>query len=291
MNSDHRSRNAKTPRVVVLVDDRKRDLMVASLIAFQLERRGVRCFLEPLEAYQGVLAAHRPDLILFNHVSASHLVAYTQRLAKMNIKTAVSLNEGLCYDDDERAYNAQKHHQAAHIDLYFTWNQPFYSSLIESGFDAETIQVVGNPRHDFYFSPWSRAFESHKRSSCDKPLILVCTNFGLVDFYDLPRSEADKFFAPWKDRIPYLRDYMSLIKAHHNYRKAVLPHLEALLSSGEFNVILRPHPRERLDFYHSWMAKLDDRQKKLIRIDADTNITSLLLACDLVVSTFLEPSA
>ena len=62
----------------MLVDHRQRDLPVASLIAFQLRARGIDCFLEPIDAYQGALGAHRPNMIIFNHVLASHLVGYSR---------------------------------------------------------------------------------------------------------------------------------------------------------------------------------------------------------------------
>jgi surface carbohydrate biosynthesis protein len=270
-------------RVVLLVDDRRRDLLVASLLAFQLRTRGVECLLEPLEAYQGVLAAHRPDLIVFNHVTASHLVAYTQRLAKMNVLTAVVLNEGLCYDEEERAFNAQKHHKGAHLDFFFCWNEPLASALRKTGFPGTRIEVVGNPRHDFYFPPWSAAFKDFEKPVNGKPLVLLCTNFGLAELYELPRSEVDKFFAPWKDRIPYLKDYFGIVEAHYRYREKVLPHLGALLASEKYNVILRPHPRERLSYYDAWIAKLPAVQRALLRVDGETNITSLLLAADLAI--------
>lgn len=274
---------SEVKKVVLLVDDRRRDLLVTSLLAFQLRQRGVECLLEPLEAYQGVLAAHRPDMIIFNHVTASHLVAYTQRLAKMNILTAVVLNEGLCYDAEERAFNAQKHHKGAHLDFFFCWNQPLKDALNHAGFAGTQIEVVGNPRHDFYFPPWSEAFANYKKPANGKPLVLLCTNFGLADFYDLPRSEVDKFFAPWKDRIPYLKDYMSVVSAHHRYRVEVLKYLQVLLATEKYNVILRPHPRERPDHYQPWIDKLPKAQRDLLRLDGETNITSLLLACDLAI--------
>jgi surface carbohydrate biosynthesis protein len=275
--------NRSAPRVVMLVDDRRRDLDVATLLAFQLRVRGVECLLEPLEAYRGVLAAHRPDLMILNHVVSSHLVAHTQRLAKMKILSAVILNEGLCYDEEERAFNAQKHHKGAHLDFFFCWNQPLKEALEKTGFRDTQIEVVGNPRHDFYFPPWSETFPNYPKPANGKPLILLCTNFGLAELYEQPRSEIDKFFAAWKDRISYLRDYMSLVSAHHRYRERVLAHLSALLASEKFNVVLRPHPRERPSYYEPWLAKLPKSQRALVHLDAATNITPLMMACDLAI--------
>ena len=59
--------NTFSHKVVYLVDNKRRDLAMAALIALQLERRGIECVLEPLESYRAVLAADRPDMIIFNH--------------------------------------------------------------------------------------------------------------------------------------------------------------------------------------------------------------------------------
>src|SRR5258706_9352795 len=88
------------PRAVLLVDSKTRDLPVAALIAHHLNALGVDCFLEPLEAYRAVLGAYRPQLILFNHLTASHLVDYSKRLAQMGVLTAVLPNEGILYDSE-----------------------------------------------------------------------------------------------------------------------------------------------------------------------------------------------
>jgi surface carbohydrate biosynthesis protein len=201
----------------------------------------------------------------------------------MRILTAVILNEGLCYDEEERAFNAQKHHKGAHLDFFFCWNQPLKDALEKTGFADTRIEVVGNPRHDFYFPPWSETFVAYPKPDNGRPLVLLCTNFGLAGLYEQPRSEIDKFFAPWKDRISYLHDYMSLVSAHHRYRERVLAHLGGLLRSEKFNVILRPHPREPASYYEPWLAKLPKSQRALVRLDAGTNLTPLLVACDLAI--------
>ena len=277
------SKPSRAKRVVLLVDHRQRDLPVASLIAFQLRALGVDCFLEPIDAYRGALAAHKPNMIIYNHLLASHLVSYTKRLAEMGVKTGVILNEGLCYDPDIRAHNAQKNHRGAHLDFFFCWNQLLKEDLQHTGLQQTRIEVVGNPRHDFLFSPWSEAYRDYPKPQNGKPMILICTNFGFADFHELPRSEADKFFAPWKDRIRAYQDYMGVISAHHRYRENVVPFLNAVVDSGKFNVVLRPHPRESIGFYEKWMKQLTPEQRSCLTFDSTSSITSLLLACDLAI--------
>lgn len=270
-------------RAVLLVDHRQRDLPVAALIAHQLQARGVECLLEPIEAWRGVIAAHRPDLILFNHVLASHLVACTRRLQSMGVLTGVILNEGLCYNDEVRAHNAQRNHRAAHLDLFFCWNTLLKEALEKTGMPGSSVHVVGNPRHDFFFPPWSGLHLPTPNAPGSLPQVLLCTNFGFADFHDLPQAETDKFFAPWKDRISTYRDYMGMVGAHHRARLKAREHLRALLECGRYHVTLRPHPRENPGTYHRWAAELPESLRARLTLDTTSHITSLLLACDLAI--------
>ena len=216
-------RQSGQKRVVLLVDDKKRDLMVAALIAHHFRRRNVECFLEPLEAYRGALAAHRPHLMIFNHLVASHLVEYSKRLAELGVLTAVLLNEGLCYDDEARNFNAGKHHKGAHIDYFFCWNQPLKTALEHFGFGERTrIEVVGPPRYDFYCEPWSQVFDDYSWPGRGRPKVLVCSNFGLAKFFHAPRSEGRRLFAAWTERIPAYRDWWGLIEANHRAQQRFL---------------------------------------------------------------------
>ena len=275
--------NPKRKRVVLLVDDKKRDLMVAALIAHQLDERGIDCLLEPLEAYRGALAAHRPHLMVFNHLVSSHLVAWSKRLASMGVLTAVLLNEGLCYDDEERDYNAGKHHKGAHIDYFFCWNEPLKKALLRYGFGARTqIEVVGPARYDYYSPPWSRVFQGYRwPGSGRRPKVLACSNFGLAKFFKAPRSEGKKLLAPWTNRIPIYSDWWGLIEMHYRAQQRFLEHLEALARSRRFDLLVRPHPREDLDEYRNWLKNLPADVQAEVRMDPDSNITSLVLGCDL----------
>lgn len=273
------------PRVVLLVDSKTRDLPVAALIAHHLDRLGVDCLLEPLEAYRAVLAAHRPDMIIFNHLTASHLVKFSQKLAEMGVLTAVLSNEGINYDPDDLKFNSGKHHSGAHIDWFFCWNEPHRQALLELGFGARTrIEVVGVPRFDFYFEPWSRAFFQTKAVNRGKPRVLVCTNFSLAKFAELPRHHGDKLFAAWKDRIPIYQDYWRAIEGHASASRRIFDHLDALVKAGDFDIVLRPHPREAVDRYAVWLAALPADQRARVTLDATSAITPLILGCDLEIS-------
>ncbi len=274
----------KKKRIVLLVDDKKRDLQAAVLLALQLERRGMVCHLEPLEAYRGALAAHRPAMIVFNHMTSSHVVAYSQRLKAMGVQTAVVLNEGLCYDEEERIFNAQKHHGTAHINLFFCWNELLRQALTTNGFDRNArIKAVGCARHDLFFPPWSRALASAPVLGARRPRLLVTTHMAIADFHYLPQREVDKFFAPWTARISNYRNYNELVASQHRARQAIFPFLDALVRAGEFDLTVRPHPRENTDRYRPWLDALPAEARPFTRVDNTTNFTTQVLDCDLLI--------
>jgi surface carbohydrate biosynthesis protein len=269
----------------MLVDNKRRDLMVAALLAHHLEQRDVTCHLEPLEAYQGVLGAHRPDLIISNHLLAPHLVRYSQRLKELGVLVAVLPNEGILYDENVLEFNAGKHYNGAHIDLFFCWNEVHKHALEKQGFGTRTrIEVIGVPRFDFYFAPWSSVFDLRPKGNDSRPRVLFCTNFVFAKFHDLPKVEADRFFGQWKDKIAAYREYWSMVEVNYQARQKMFAFLDELARQGQFDIILRPHPSEDIAIYRGWLQGLKPEQRERFTLDQETNITQLILNCDVEVS-------
>lgn len=276
---------SKRPQVVFLVDNKRRDLMVAGLIAHQLERIGIDCALEPLESTFAALAAYQPDMVIFNHLSASHLVRYSHRLRQLGVLVAVLPNEGLIYKDEIRDFIALRSHSDAHADLYFCWNEALANSIRKFNPDLENaIRVVGIPRFDFYCKPWSMLYEQGASSPKARPTILVCTNYVFAKYHELPPEEGARLFDDWANRIPLYRDYRGAIATHHANRQRLFNFLRPLLATGRYDVVLRPHPSEEASWYAARIAELPEEQKPFVRLEADRNITDLILNCDLEIS-------
>lgn len=276
-------RDAK--RVVLLVDNKRRDLLASALIAHQLEKQGVTCFLEPLGAYKAALSAYDPDMIVFNHLTAGHLVEYSKRLARLGVLTAVLPNEGISYEREDLLYNAGRHHTGAHIDYFFCWNEAHKDALRECGFgESVRVEVVGIPRFDFYFEPWARILRESPSDNGARARVLLCTNFVFSKYQELPDSVADRLFGKWKDTISLYRDYTEAIAVNYRSRKRFFDFAEALVGAGRYLVTLRPHPSEDHSVYERWFAALSPEQRRYCRLDADSNITSLILGCDIAIS-------
>lgn len=271
--------------IVILVDHKVRDLLGATLMAHHVEARGIKCHLEPLESTLSCLVKHQPDLILFNHLTAPHLVRYSKRLKELNVLNAVLPNEGISYDEEVMRFNAGGHHKGAHIDLFFCWNEAHKQAIQEQMPSSSfmRLEVCGVPRFDFYFKPWSDVFSQGCPARGKKPKILVCTNFAYAR-YDT-QSEADKkrFFSQFAV-IPVARDYHGNIAASSRARTQFLVFLEALARSTEFEITLRPHPREEASWYAEHIKSFPEEARSSITIDSDSVVTALMQSCDLEIA-------
>ena len=274
--------------VVILVDDKKRDLPGCALIAHHLENSfHFRCELQPLEAWRSCLAAFKPDYILFNHLTASHLAHFSNRLKEMGVLVGVLPNEGLNYDQETLEFNAGRYHAYAHIDQFFCWNESHKDALKNNmNINPDDIHIVGVPRFDFYFEPWKQLFGKHDvvLPAENRPRILVCTNFCFAKYKDLPRSIADRLFSPWKDRVASLHNYWELIEVNARCQDTIFPFLNAILDGTEYFLDLKPHPREDRVPYKMWYEGLSPKDKARVSLLFTEIIYEVMPHCDLEIS-------
>ena len=274
--------------VVILVDNRWRDLDLAALIAAHVRRRGVPCHLVPLEAYQAVLASCRPGIIVFNHLSASHIARYSKRLSQMGVVAALLLNEGISYDPEVRRYVASQYHSDHAFGLFLAWNDANAETLRQLNGPLPRIETVGVPRFDFYFSPWRRTQTWGARGDTGTPFpdngrknVLFATNFVCAGMKDWPVDRVDAFFKLFAQNISRYRDYPQAISDHWDARRRHADFVIALAETDRYNIVLRPHPGEFPSFYEDWWQGAPESVRKNVRIDADSAIAHLIESSDL----------
>lgn len=269
--------------VVILVDNKGRDLEVAVLIARHLRSFGIESHLEPLEAFRAAVAAHKPSMVLFNHLNASHLSAWSRRLADIGVLTAVLPNEGFVYDREARPFMSGRFHRP-HVDHFFCWNAQHKEALMAEGAEAAgAVHIVGVPRFDFYFEPWSRLLPAAPPRTSDKPRVLFSTNFVFARFINRMADMA-AIFAGKQQKLALVKDYKGAVESHFRSRNRVTEYLTSLLDDGRFEVVLRPHPIEDKDFYEEWIAGLSEEQRKHLVYVPGGGIAPLILDCDLEIS-------
>jgi hypothetical protein len=114
--------------------------------------------------------------------------------------------------------------------------------------------------------------------------VLLCTNFVTAHFLDFPREMGDRFFAPWVGKIALFDNYWRSVEAHANGRKRVFDFLQSLVAADRYEIILRPHPRERSKVYEEWVESLPPEKRNWVTLDKTSNIAQLILGCDIEIS-------
>ncbi len=273
------------PNIVILVDNKKRDLLGSAFLSYHLDKLGIDCHLEPLEATFASLAAYEPDLIVFNHLSAAHLSAYTQKLKELGVIVALLPNEGLGYTKTSQDLVTLKAHVDSHVDVYFCWNESLAEAVRRNARDnIRRVEVVGVPRFDFYFEPWSRLFTQEGAAARKtRPVLLVCTNYVFADYIDRPEA-AQALFGNWASYVPGLADYKTAIEINYRNRSRLMEFLEPLLASNRYDLVLRPHPAENIAVYARMIESLEPALRANIRLSQEKSITPSILASDLEIS-------
>jgi surface carbohydrate biosynthesis protein len=224
-------------------------------------------------------------MIVFNHLFASHLVDWSKRLRDIGVLTGLLTNEGMMRSQEARLFQSGRHHREGHVDLFFCWNEAHRQAIEQEGvYKDARVETIGVPRFDFYFEPWANIVRRHDPEPRTRPRILFCTNTGLVKFKDLPREHGDRHFAAWAGYQKNYGDPWARVEAQGNARKKFVEHAAALAASGKYEIVFRPHPAEREDFYRSWLTTLPAEHRANVCIDGRSNITSLILDCDLQIS-------
>tara|TARA_B110000908_G_scaffold157958_1_gene198590 strand:- start:573 stop:1961 length:1389 start_codon:yes stop_codon:yes gene_type:complete len=275
-------------RAVIFVDLKDRDLMGDALIAHHLEKRGVTCYLEPLETWQSAIHAYQPHFVLYNHLTVNHLADFSQEMKSWGVLVGSMLNEGLLYAKSARIYTSKKQHDNIHCDLHLTWNNLHRDELMKYEFctPPDMARTVGCPRFDFYKPPWSNVYQQIKPSAENNelPVILVNATFALAHYYTMPRENADRFFALWKDKVEGVADYWRLVETHYKGREKVPSYITPLIESGKYRVILRPHPREELAFYQDWISSLPPEHRNLVSISTNEPPPVSIFKSDIVIN-------
>lgn len=271
--------------VVILVDLKKRDLMGCCLLAHHLEQLGITAHLEPLESWRSCLYAWKPDMIVFNHLLHKHLTDFSRELKELGVLVGCLLNEGLCLSDSSRTYLSEPQFPEIHCDLFLTWNELHRDALIREKFvtPPENAITTGCPRFDFYHLPWSRLYQQER----DHPRtrVLINTTFALSHFFYRPAEERKTLFRALGDgKIPEALDYNQMIDDHYHGREFLIQYLRPLLASGDFQITLRPHPREESRFYEELLAELPGEQQKLISLDKRESIFEAILNSDIILN-------
>lgn len=234
-------------KLAVLVDNPKRDLNGAVLIAHEAAKRGADAYLIPLydQAYEIPLL--RPDVVIVNYVRVNNLVLIADWVSS-GIKICVLDTEGAPARLNQFAQAVRELPVDDLVDMYCCWGVVQKQLLIESNaISEEKVVATGCPRFDF-------AAEKFRGLSPDVDLpqdyILVNSQYGFLNPKFAPlevEQAAKKSVGRYSDN-----------ELHHFYIDAkesfigFLGVIEVIATCfpDQFFVI-RPHPFESMEPYQN----------------------------------------
>lgn len=276
-------------RIQLLCDQKWRDLPNITAIKIALELRGHRVLVSTIKDFVPMLAAFRPDCVVFNHI----LTPFGQNLAKAlrasKIAVVVLPTEG-AMRPERRTIAEGEFVNDWPLDLYLAWSEPAAKAVRERwALDETTVPVIGCTRLDFYAPHFNSAitprvdFCGQYELDPEKPIVTWASAYGFAEVENNPKVHA-KFLRETREKgisECYRRakiDPAEIPAMHANGRQASAVAFARLAAARpDIQFILRPHPNENREFYSSL---LNERGLKNVRFCPQDYIWNVLNVSD-----------
>ena len=267
--------------VVYLVDQKKRDLPGSVLVKYHLEQLGVKCILEPVQAWGAAVGYHKPDMVILSNLFNDGYVQYSKDLHAVGVKVGILPNEGAVFDAEWQRYRAFEKYPEAFVDRFISWNKLqadlTYENLKATNPDI-VCDVTGCPRFDFHFPPLANARED------ERPTALICTMFGRAHYFAKDKKEAEDWLEKYVGTISAFDDWWGMIEKDYRYRESFMEAMDEFVGSTDLRLILKPHPNEPSDIYEEWHTKLSSSDQSRVQLEPLRQIDELLSECDVLVT-------
>lgn len=278
-------RTTRTPltnaRIAIVVAWPLRDLPGAVLTAFELCQRGAICYLVPHQDGLGDLWALAPDFVLLPSIR-QYLAPRVRDMAAAGMQFGVlDVEQSIYRDHAEYANTLWKEPELTRDARCFCmWGPDVTEYTIDEGlFHAHQVHVTGCPRFDFYAEPLSSVYRTTIRpdSMPDRPLILINTNFTIANFnkssYELMAERFEQNFGISRDQVDAWREQESAAMDETIDLAGRL-----VTDYPDVDVVLRPHPQERVDTY---LNRLGDRSN--VQVTNEGPVMSWLFQAEAVI--------
>ena len=245
-------------KVVLIVDNPKRDLSGLSLLAYQLVQYEIEVFLVPMYEQELHIYSINPDFILLNYcrpINSHKILKYK----KLGFSIGVLDTEGGILRDiySELLISVEKSKVASFIDIYFLWGPKQYD-VFKDYFSRHqyktSIVKTGVPRYDFFhdsfkaFSPFSEKLNYY---------ILIIASFPLCNpkFVSL-EEEAKNMSEALEYTYEETRNMQSLSLIRMNKYLELIKKLLKTYPDNKF--VLRAHPFENHDVYKDFFSECNN---------------------------------
>ena len=257
--------------VAIIIDNKSRELLSATLIAMELAKRGIKVFMLPFYKMTAFVDLIHPDYILLPnlHKENDHIF---ERWADLGCSMGVLPSEGgalmgYMSGSQEMKHLSRSSKVQQRIAHYFAWGE-YEFNTVKKILDSACV-LVGQPRIDLLQHSFNHLlFNSSSQLQPPYPYVLITTNFPSINIRGskgIKDQEAiDKLI---KERVEiyldhdenYWHDYNA--ERLNQYQK-ILEILKVLVKKHpNYQFVLRPHPFERIETY---IEELQDVSTNLI---------------------------
>lgn len=251
------SGNVRKPRIALFVANHTRDLSGIVLTAWELARRGATCYILPYREGRNEVWALAPDFVLLPVIRP-----YQAKQARQFVETGIQF--GLLDTEGVVWSSMDEYKQTLWDDVTLTrkanciclWGPGVADHTVEDGIFGESqTYITGCPRFDYYAEPLASVYRKPTNWSSEprRKSILLNTNFTTANLDGVPYPTViDNYVATYGfPREEVLRWYKNELEAIEEMSKLAN---QLAKDFPDVDVILRPHPEEKVDTYKQKLA-------------------------------------
>lgn len=262
--------------VIIVVDNKVRDLAGCFLLKKKLEEIGITARLSP-NGHEYEMLFFRPKAILHNHMREAHKTKIGRLQKKIGVQVIVTPTENIMRENRDvmQLYLGKFWCEFDLIDLFLCWGEAAKEVLVnDCGMKPEKVIPVGHYRSDLFFPPFN-----YKRNITGLKTVLYASSHHMAgwsrekalailkgtDFDKLTSFTVEEYFE---------EDYKALFLELEAMREAIkrYPHI---------NFILKPHPHENFETYDKFKEEMKEYSN--FRIEKETHFNKLINEVDLLI--------
>jgi surface carbohydrate biosynthesis protein len=187
-------------RIHLLCDHKWRDLPNLAALKLLLQRRGHRVLVTTTKDAAAMIAAFRPDCVVFNHLFAPNNQELAMTLRQNGVAVVVLPTEG-AVRPELRALASGEFTKKWAMDLFLAWGQQSASDVRERwNLPEDAVPVVGCARFDFY-APQFRDAITSRQEFCrihqldpGRPIVTWASAYAFADLVNDPAA-TEKFLS------------------------------------------------------------------------------------------------
>ncbi len=278
-------------RIHLLCDHKWRDLPNLAALKLRLEFLGHRVLLSTTKDARAMIAAFRPDCVVFNHLFSAANRELARTLQQGGVGVVVLPTEG-AVRPELLTLSAGEFSDYRVADLILAWSETSAKDIRDRwGFDHDRVPAAGCTRFDFYHPAFASVIVPRERFCATydldptRPIVTWATQYG---YAHLNGDAGSPQMAQWLRELDEIgvttcygrigMDPLRIPGIHANGRAAAAQAFFALAKAmPDVQFLIKPHPIEELEFYR---GRIVEAGCENIRFCPSTYIWDVLNATD-----------